>query len=40
MNIWTENLSEKRSLNEGMTASHPDVSLLIEMQKMKGLSRR
>ena len=40
MNIWTENLSKKRSLNEGMTASDPGVSLLIEMQKMKGLSRR
>ena len=40
MNIWMADLSKKRSLNEGMTASYPDVSLLIEMQKTKGLSRR
>ena len=27
MNIWIADLSKKRSLNEGMTASYPDVSL-------------
>ena len=36
MNIWTADLSKKRSLNEGMTASYPGVSLLIEMQKNEG----
>ena len=36
MNIWTADLSKKRSLNDGMTASYPGVSLLIEMQKNEG----
>ena len=34
--LWTADLSKKRSLNEGMTASYPGVSLLIEMQKNEG----
>ena len=36
MNVWTADLSKNRSLNEGMTASYPGVSLLIEMQKNEG----